>query len=228
MINRRALRVTNYTCLVPIIIVTWRMKKSKLQEKQNKTDPPPPNIGSRIRQFREARGLTLRALAERCSLSVNAISLIERGRNSPTVSSLHALAGALGVGIVEFFHGNGMHDSVYVEKDRRLSHNKDGFLMESLGLGLKNQQLEPFLITLEPDSGVDEPMRHSGQEFVHCIKGEVEYRIEENTYKLKPGDSLLLEASHPHSFKNKASRPAVFLIVFQAIGNSSIGSRLHF
>ena len=48
-----------------------------------------PNVGQRIRTIREAQGHSLRALAERSGLSLNAISLIERGENSPTVSSLH-------------------------------------------------------------------------------------------------------------------------------------------
>jgi len=191
---------------------------------------PPPNIGMRIRRFREGRGLTLRALANRCSLSVNAISLIERGKNSPTVSSLHALAGALGVGIVEFFQDSEMHDSVFVLKGRRLSYRNGGLFMESLGVGLKNQQLEPFLITLEPGTGSDEKdaITHPGQEFIYCIKGEVEYRVENNTYRLKPGDSLMLEATRTHHVRNPGSKPVTFLIVFQSVGSSNIGSQVHF
>lgn len=61
------------------------------------------NVGQRIRRLREQRQLSLRALARLCGLSTNAISLIERGENSPTVSSLHALATALGVSITDFF-----------------------------------------------------------------------------------------------------------------------------
>ncbi len=45
-----------------------------------------PNVGQRIRTIRERQRLSLRALAERSGLSFNAISLIERGENSPTVS----------------------------------------------------------------------------------------------------------------------------------------------
>jgi transcriptional regulator with XRE-family HTH domain len=206
------------------------MKNSdrKDQKRDEREKLPAFDIGSRIRRLREARSLTLRALADRCSLSVNAISLIERGRNSPTVSSLHTLADALGVGIVEFFQDEEVHNSVFVERGRRLSHDKNGFLMESLGIGLKNQQLEPFLFTLEPGCGGDKPITHAGQEFVYCMKGEVEYRVEEKTYRMKSGDSLLLEATRPHSFKNVSSRPASFLIVFQAIGSSNIGTQLHF
>ena len=102
--------------------------------------------------------------------------------------------------------------------------------MESLGVGLKNQQLEPFLITLEPGVGSDgkEAVTHPGQEFIYCIKGEVEYRVEENTYKLKPGDSLMLEATRTHYVRNPGSKPVTFLIVFQSVGSSNIGSQVHF
>jgi len=199
-----------------------------VQKNGGKKASPPFDIGSRIRRLREARSLTLRALADKCSLSVNAISLIERGKNSPTVSSLHTLAEALGVGIVELFQDEEAHDSVFVEKGSRLSHDKDGFLMESLGIGLQNQQLEPFLFTLDPGHGGDAPISHPGQEFVYCLKGEVEYHVEEKKYKLKTGDSLLLEATRPHFFKNSSSRVTSFLVVFQAIGASNLGRQLHF
>jgi quercetin dioxygenase-like cupin family protein len=155
-------------------------------------------------------------------------SLIERGKNSPTVSSLHALAGALGVGIVEFFQDSEIHDSVFTEKAHRLSLNREGVLMESLGVGLQNQQLEPFLYTLDPGIGTTTPLAHAGQEFIHCLKGEVEYVVEDKTYRLKPGDSLLFEATRPHSVRNPGSRKTVFISVLQAIGFSSTVTPQHF
>ena len=54
-------------------------------------------VGQCIRELRTKKSLSLRALAELSNLSTNAISLIERGDNSPTVSSLHSLATALNV-----------------------------------------------------------------------------------------------------------------------------------
>jgi transcriptional regulator with XRE-family HTH domain len=186
-----------------------------------------PDVGSRIRALREARGLSLRALADQCRLSVNAISLIERGENSPTVSSLHLLAGALGVPITEFFQEVEEQSAVYVARGGRLGHNKNGILMESLGIGLRNQQLEPFLISVEPGAGSDESVTHPGQEFVHCLEGEVEYHVDDELYRLKPGDSLLLEATSPHFFLNTAAVRATFLVIFQATGNADIGRQRH-
>ncbi len=52
------------------------------------------NIGERLRELREAHNISMRALAARSGLSANALSMIERGRASPSVSTLYKLADA--------------------------------------------------------------------------------------------------------------------------------------
>ena len=90
-------------------------------------------VGQRIRAIREQRGLSLRALAELCGLSTNAISLIERGENSPTVSSLHLLATALEVPITDFFESEQEQSAVLVRPGHRLISHADGIRLESSG-----------------------------------------------------------------------------------------------
>ncbi len=187
-----------------------------------------PNVGPRIRAMREQRGLSLRALAERCNLSINAISLIERGENSPTVSSLHMLATALGVKITDFFEDPHEHAVVYVKHDQRLATQGNGLLMESLGIGLRNQQLEPFMVTVEPGAGDDgESIVHPGQEFVYCLAGEIQYQIGGQVYCLKSGDSLLFEATQPHCFWNIGETPTQVLLILQAIDGGYLARQRH-
>ena len=64
------------------------------------------NIGERLRELREARNISMRALASRSGLSANALSMIERNKASPSVSTLYKLAEALGVSITSFFGAN--------------------------------------------------------------------------------------------------------------------------
>ena len=61
------------------------------------------DVGSRLHELREAQSMSMRALAARSGLSANALSMIERGRTSPSVSTLYKLADALGVPVTEFF-----------------------------------------------------------------------------------------------------------------------------
>jgi transcriptional regulator with XRE-family HTH domain len=60
-------------------------------------------FGRRVRALRETRGLTQEQLAERAQISVDFLSLIERGRNSPSFENLEALACALGLAVASLF-----------------------------------------------------------------------------------------------------------------------------
>lgn len=189
---------------------------------------PELNVGRRIRELRERKGLSLRGLAERCGLSSTAISQIERGENSPTVSSLHALARALEVSIVDLFRDDRKEATVLTAPHNRLRTVAGGVMLESLGQGLPYQQLEPFLVTLEPGSGnAEQPVSHAGEEFVHCLEGTVEYCVEGRAFTLHAGYSLLFEASRPHYFHNALDKPARFLLVFHSGGGGTPGRQVH-
>jgi transcriptional regulator with XRE-family HTH domain len=187
-----------------------------------------PNVGPRIRAIREQRKLSLRALAERCNLSITAISLIERGENSPTVSSLHLLATALDVKITDFFDEELDQAVVVVKQHQRIGTRSNGCIMESLGFGLRHQQLEPFMATIAPHTvSTNEPCIHPGQEFAYCIEGNVEYQVGNQCYPLTSGDSILFEATLPHCINNKSDVTVKVLLVFQANEGSPLASQHH-
>lgn len=186
------------------------------------------NVGKRLKDLRTQRGWALRELARKCGLSANAISLIERGENSPTVSSLRRLAQAFNVPISDFFLEEHNKTCAYVKKGQGMRiQNKDTEL-ESLGFGLQTQQIEPFRMTIDPHTEVFcDSITHPGQEFVYCLQGQVEYSVEDETYVLDPGDSLLFDAMSQHSWRNKKSEPATFLLVFQAYREHHLARQRH-
>jgi transcriptional regulator with XRE-family HTH domain len=185
-------------------------------------------VGQQILKLRKQRGFSLRSLAELCGISANAISLIERGENSPTVSSLHQLATALDVPITDFFYQEREPTTLFVKNDQGVRYRNNGVELESLGIGLPNQQLEPFRLIIEPGSGTkNEPISHPGHEFVYCLKGEIDYYVDEQKYRLEPGDSLLLEASNPHCWRNVSNEPAIILLIFQATLSHHLARQSH-
>ena len=187
-----------------------------------------PRVGTRLRALRDQQGLSLRALAEECGLSINAISLIERGENSPTVSTLHRLAIALKVPITDFFQDESRQTTVFVKRDQGLRSQSDGAVMESLGIGLFNQQLEPFRMVIQPGSGNwGDPVLHSGEEFIHCLEGEIEYMIDDRFFRLEQGDSLLFDATQLHGYRNYTEKQAVVLMVFLAYQDPHIVRKMH-
>jgi transcriptional regulator with XRE-family HTH domain len=175
------------------------------------------NVGTRIREIREAKGYSLRTLAERSGLSLNAISRIERSENSPTVSSLQRLAMALLVPISEFFEVRTEYATILVRKNQRLRTRGEGILIESLGDGLPGQMLEPFLMTLLPGAvGGEAPISHAGEEFVYCVEGEVEYLVNDDWHRLEAGDSLLFQSPQPHLCRNTSLNEAIVLLIILA------------
>jgi len=187
-----------------------------------------PDVGRRLRVLREKRGWSLRELADRCGLSFNAISRIERGASSPTVATLHLLAMAFDQPITVFFEDAHEQATVLVRHNRRLSSSADGITMESLGIGLRDQQLEPFLVILEPCAGNGEDtIAHTGEEFVHCLEGQISYQVNGETYQLDAGDSLLFDATQPHSFYNPGAVVARLIMVFEVSESERLIGQRH-
>ncbi|MFN2194562.1 MAG: helix-turn-helix domain-containing protein [Anaerolineales bacterium] len=179
---------------------------------------PHQNIGQKIRELRIAKNFSLRDLSERCGLSINAISRIERGENSPTVKSLQRLADGLDIAVVSLFELPRQCSVVYTSGSNTIRNQLTGVLVENLAYGLLNQQVEPLRVTSDPQFGIDEEtFIHYGQEFVYCITGYIEYCIDNELYFLNPGDSLMFDAGLKHSWKNVGEGQAVQLILLMSI-----------
>ena len=185
-------------------------------------------VGARIRDLRLRHGLSLRSLASLCGISANAISLIERGENSPTVSSLQQLALALDVPITDFFEDETTRTAVFIKHGEGIRYSNDSVELENLGVGIQNQQLEPFRLTIAPGSeSCDEPVNHPGQEFVYCLDGEIEYHVSSQRYLLKAGDSLLFQANQQHCWRNPESEPTTVLLIFQTANDQHLAQLSH-
>jgi transcriptional regulator with XRE-family HTH domain len=179
-------------------------------------DATESQVGKMILKLRKQRDLSLRALAERCELSITAISKIERGENSPTVASLHQLSKALEVPITDFFQQDLQQHIVFVKESQAAVMQTDEMSIESLGSGLPQQKLEPLKLLLSPGKEQQsDPVSHSGEEFVYCLKGMLEYIIGDQNFVLEPGDRLLFKAAQPHCWRVLGSEEAEFLLVMQ-------------
>jgi len=182
----------------------------------NVVDDQKTNMGQSLRALRNERQLSIRALADKSGLNVNTISLIENGKTSPSVATLQQLATAMDVPITAFFMRSTPHERIaYSKAGDSPSLSFAHGTLEDLAASFSSHGAEPYLVTLEPqaDSGTI-PIVHTGLEFVFCLLGQIVYIVDENTYILEPGDSLLFEAHLPHSWRNTgqdASRSLLML-----------------
>ncbi len=173
------------------------------------------DIGNRLRQLREAREISIRALGQMSGLSANALSMIERGRSSPCVSTLYRLADALDVPVTEFFSPQPAHnDLVFIKANERSRLPFLRGLWEGLGGEQFGGQIMPFMLTLE-NGATSGPLNmiHSGHEFVFCVRGCLEYLVENQTYLLEAGDALLFAAQLKHRWRNPGATVTNALVV---------------
>jgi transcriptional regulator with XRE-family HTH domain len=184
------------------------------------------NVGERLRELREARNISMRALATRSGLSANALSMIERGRASPSVSTLYKLADALGVSITSFFASETERKQVvFLTSDARTRMSFTRGVFEGLGGEQFVGRVEPFMLTLENSANSGpRTMSHTGHEFVFCLRGELEYQVERQVYHLEPGDSLLFAAHLKHKWRNPGKNVATAIII---ISGFEEGEELH-
>ncbi len=187
-------------------------------------------VGRRLRAIRLNKGLSLKALSEHSGLNINTLSLIENGKTSPSVSTLQQLANAIGIPIAYFFDSEPeLQRIVFTPADDRPKARIGGTLMENLGENLKDNAIQPFLVTMAPGAGSgDCPIVHTGYEFVFCIIGKIEYRINDENFLLNSGDSLVFESHLPHCWKNIGDQPAeIMLVISPADKDEEPGGR-HF
>jgi len=62
---------------------------------------PQPALGAAVKQLREQRGTTQEALAYEAGITTGTLSQLERGISNPSWGTLKAVAGALGVSMVD-------------------------------------------------------------------------------------------------------------------------------
>ena len=173
------------------------------------------NVGRRLRELRAEHDLSIRALAEKSGLAINTLSLIENNKTSPSVSTLQQVAAALDVPIMAFFETDTPPARiVYTKAGSRPDADFAHGTLADLGVGMADRVVQPFIIKLEPNRGSGaNPIVHTGHEFVYCLQGRIVYTIEDRTYLLEPGDSLLFESHLPHRWENVDAEPAQAILI---------------
>jgi transcriptional regulator with XRE-family HTH domain len=162
------------------------------------------DLGRKVRELREARGLSLKALAERAGVSESFVSQVERGVANPSVASLRRLAQALDASVGSLFQGPPTNSRVVRSNERaRFTHPSRGW-EDFLVTPRDAKRLQVIVSMIEAGEGSgDEPYAHdSDEECVVVLKGNLEFRVGTDEYLLGEGDSLLFESRIPHWNRN--------------------------
>jgi transcriptional regulator with XRE-family HTH domain len=160
-------------------------------------------LGSRLRQLRTKRGLSLAQVASACGVSVGFLSALERSQMSASVGTLRRLARYYRTNILEFFDPPKSNSRLVRPSQRKVLEAGPGVRMELLAGG--NTVMEPHLFRIKPRAGSGESYAHEGEEFLFVLRGELKIALADEEYHLKRGDSFYFESATPHRWKNPGS-----------------------
>ncbi len=208
----------------------WRLDRRAQSFMQDEADELSAEyIGVNLKRIREENNLTIRSLADLSGLSVNALSLIENGKSSPSVKSLVSIANSLNIPVAYFFSNPVIKPNIsYLKAGQRPVANIPQGILENLGAGLTTK-LEPYLMTLEPFSSRNRhELMHAGYEFVYCLEGKIAYTILDDVYLLEKDDSIFFEANLPHSWQNLSDKPSKCILILFSSDESNSTADLHF
>jgi len=172
-------------------------------------------ISQRIRASREAAGLTLQELAQKCGVATSTIQKVEKEQMTPSVAVILKIARGLGVRLSELVADAGDElEILHLRASERHPIGSPGKLVvERLSGDLFEPALETWRVTLHPGySSGRGTIQYEGEEVVVCERGVVTFRVGEREFALRAGDTLHFKASLPHAWRNDGEAPARFIV----------------
>ncbi|HEV7210528.1 MAG TPA: cupin domain-containing protein [Blastococcus sp.] len=173
-------------------------------------------IGPKLRTLRKQAGLSLQQLANRSDVSAAAIHKIEQSGMVPTITTLLKLSGALGRPVAFFVDEDGpTADPTVLVRDgeqRPILTSHTGIDLAGISGPYGRFYLAGARATVVPGASSGEhAMEHPGEELVYLLEGRLDFVINEQSYCLRPGDSLHFRTVQPHFWRNPGTTDAVAL-----------------
>ncbi|MBL8700431.1 MAG: helix-turn-helix domain-containing protein [Alphaproteobacteria bacterium] len=181
----------------------------------------PPDLDARIarrlRQERDARQLTLDALAERSGVSRAMISRIERGESSPTAALLGRLCGGLDITLSTLFADVDAVPSPIARRDDQTVWRDPatGYVRRAVSPPNTGSVQDIVDVTLPAGARVAYPAAaYRGiDQHVLVLDGDLEFGNGGEVHRLGPGDCLFVAHAADSWFRNPGRRAARYLVV---------------
>lgn len=194
------------------------------------------NTARAIKEARLNAGLSLRELGSRAGVSASLLSQIETGKARPSVTTLYALVGELGLSLDQLvasdsggntaapavssidrslddlaaLNKSGAPTPVAQPHSRPVLELESGVVWEQLAR-VGSTATDAILVTYPPGSSSSTSGRlsqHAGYEIAYLISGSLELQLEFDTFTVNAGDSIAFDSSRPHVYRNVTDEPA--------------------
>lgn len=174
--------------------------------------------GAMLKKLRIQKGWTLKEVSRRTGYPVSTLSKIENDRVSLTYDKLTRISAGLEVDFSSLFGAQeAAPESAALHGRRSIARAGEGRSIESKNYfhlypatELLNKRLIPIIVEIRARSLEEfgELVRHSGEEYVYVLEGEIE--VHTSAYapvRLKPGDSIYFDSTMGHAYIAASNGP---------------------
>lgn len=170
-------------------------------------------IGPRLRELREARGLSLRALAASSGVSAALLSQVENGRTEPSVATLRKLATVFDAEVAELFHEPAAPRVQVSRPGERTTLTAPAGMVGYERLTPGRGDLEVLRAVLHPgEASAAEPRGHESTECVYVLTGAVVVEVGGDEHVVRAEEAITFDSRLPHRFRNPFDVAAAILV----------------
>jgi len=174
-------------------------------------------IGSKIKELRTQKKMTLKELSGKTNLSTGFLSQLERGLTSIATDSLLSIADALEVELSYFFSSTRRKERFVQKSYEREVYNVDNSLYINyiLSNNITDKKMVPRLIEVLPNNSKEDLacFHHEGEEFIYILEGVLTLFINNEKQDLYTGDCAHFNSSVSHNFANYTNKITKLLII---------------
>jgi len=176
------------------------------------------DLGAKIKSVRLMRGISQKDLAGLTGVTPSTISQVEKNLIYPSLPALFRIAESLSIEVATLFKEHGAQQNVYV-------YPVDSRSATSLAKIVKDNAQAELLLPPDIDTPVEATMirirpgkklaghffAHKGSELGYLISGQLTLTVDNQSYKVNPGDTIYLQTVIPGSWSNISEQTAELL-----------------
>ena len=179
-------------------------------------------IGARIKAIREQKGLSLTQLSTLTGFDVELLSNIESEDIKPQLGTVAKLSKALDSAFSRLVSGTGeklysitrKNEEKSTERATSQTGKKELYAYHALAPDVKGRHMEALIVELN-ENPEKETSLHDGEEFIYVMEGDVTGKIGDDTFELKPGDSIYYLSTIPHMVAAKSGKAKILAVIYE-------------
>ena len=172
-------------------------------------------VGTKLRELRHERNLTLEQVAEAASLSKSYLSQLENDNCNPSLNSLRAVMNVYRLPMAVLFEYPDAQPTIaVVRKSRRKTYTlPDSVVRREFLTPDTRRKMEAVLTVSAAGEASGVAFSHEGEEFGIVLSGKLKLYVGKESCVLEEGDCVYFDCSLPHHWKSIGDVPAEVLWV---------------